>query len=253
MRPLIALLVACALVAAARAESAPAPGGVLILGDSNAEGPFGGTIYDSLRALREPGAAKPLNVTIYAKCGAGANDWVVKEYSNIDCGAWSCGAGLSLRDCRHFRGGFIPPLGDLYAELQSPRRVTLVMLGLNMIIGNRASKLRDAERLIAAIHAQNSACIWIGPPQAGDLFVAVAKYESFVADLKDTVTRNNCRYIASDDKTDRRNVERKDDHYARPDAVAWANKVLYELHHPKSPADKALLVLLRDQPAVTNN
>lgn len=156
-----------------------------------------------------------------------------------------------MRDCHHFKHGNIPPLRDLYAELQSPRRVTLVALGLNMIIGNRERKLHDAARLIAAIHAQQSACIWIGPPEPGDLFVAPATYESFVADLRVTVTANNCRYIGSDDKTDRRNLgtHTKDDHYSRDDAVAWANKVLAELHHPKNTGDKPLLTLLRDQPA----
>ena len=246
LRKIIALLIAFAFLGAAHGETSAA--GILILGDSNSEGPFGGALYDSLRALHEPGAAKPLNVTIYAKCGAGANDWIDKEYSNIDCGAWSCGAGLSLRDCRHFKDGNIPPLRDLYAELQSPRRVTLVVLGLNMIIGNRKRKLHDATRLIAAIHAQQSACIWIGPPQPGDLFVAPSTYESFVADLRATVTANNCRYIGSDDKTDRRNLgfHTKDDHYSRDDAVAWARAVLKELDHPVYRTDKSLLAMLRD-------
>lgn len=223
----------------------PQAAGILILGDSNSEGPFGLTLYDTLRATRDPVNGLPLNVTIYAKCGAGANDWVVREYSNIDCGAWSCGSGKSLRECSHFNDGFIPPLSDLYAELQAGRRVTLVVLGLNMIIGNRAQKLRDAERLIAAIHEQHSACIWIGPPQTGTQFVAEARFESFVADLKRTVTRNACRYIASDDKTDRAAIAAREDHYPKEEAVLWAQKVLNELDHPANREDKALLVLLR--------
>jgi hypothetical protein len=252
VRTFLALLAAgaVALLASIPALGEGAPpqqsAGILILGDSNSEGPFGGTLYDALRAMRDPVTGRPLNVTIFAKCGAGANDWTKRDYANIDCGAWSCGAGLSLRDCRHFKGGFIPPLPDLYAELQSGRRVTLAVLGLNMIIGNRAEKLRDAVALIAAIHAQHSVCIWIGPPQAGDLFVSVGRFESFVADLKQTVERNDCRYIASDDKTDRRNLGRKDDHYSREDAEAWARKVLYELAHPADKNDKSLLALLQD-------
>ncbi len=157
MRKVLALLVVFAVLGAARGESPSAAAGILILGDSNSEGPFGGTLYDTLRAVHDPVSGQLLNVTIFAKCGAGAKDWTERDYANIDCGAWSCGAGLSLRDCRHFRDGDIPPLPDLYAELRSGRRVTIAALGLNMIIGNRREKLRDATKLIAAIHAQHSA------------------------------------------------------------------------------------------------
>jgi hypothetical protein len=243
------LLAACVAVPATAQDAGSPSAGILILGDSNSEGPFGGLLYDTLRATRDPVSGRPLNVTIFAKCGAGANDWTSREYGVIDCGAWSCGSGLSLRDCRHFKGGRIPALRDLYAELQAPRRVTLAVLGLNMIIGNRREKLRDAERLIGAIHDNHSACIWIGPPQPGDLFVDPAVFDSFVADLKRTVVNAGCRYIASDDKTDRRNLGRhtKDDHYARDDAEAWARKVIRELDHPVTRDDKTLQTVLRDR------
>jgi hypothetical protein len=244
-------LIASAVAPAFAAGPVPAAG-ILILGDSNSEGPFGGTLYDTLRAMRDPVSGQMLNVTIFAKCGAGANDWTERDYANIDCGAWSCGAGLSLRDCRHFNEGDIPPLPDLYAELRSQRRVTIAALGLNMIIGNRREKLRDATKLIAAIHAQHSACIWIGPPQAGDLFVDPDVFANFIADLRRTVEKNGCRYIASDDKTDRRNIQRKEDHYPRDDAIAWATKVLYELAHPVNAGDKPLLTQLSEQPIVAD-
>ena len=112
-----------------------------------------------------------------------------------------------------------------------------------MIIGRRARKLEDATDLIAAIHAQHSACIWIGPPQPGNLFVPPSEYESFVADLEHTVTHNGCRYISSADKTDRHDLggNTKDDHYSKPDAEAWARKVLYELDHPVSARRQASL------------
>jgi len=225
-------------------DAAPSGAGILILGDSNSEGPFGGTLYDALRARHDPATGAALKVSIFAKCGAGANDWT--ERARIDCGAWVCGDGLALRGCPHIRGGYIPTLPRLYARLGAQRPVTLVILGLNMIIGRRSEKLHDAERLIAAIHAAQSACIWIGPPQPGDLFVDPDVFTSFVADLKATVTRSGCRYIASDDKTDRRNLGRhtKDDHYSREDAEAWARKVLVELDRPVNRADKPLPALL---------
>jgi len=245
LRAILALLFAVGVLAAVPARAQGNDAGVLVLGDSNSEGPFGGALYDALSAMRDPATGTPLKVAIFAKCGAGANDWTERDYANIDCGAWRCGEGRALRDCRHFMGGTIPPLARLYDDLGAERRVTLVVLGLNMIIGKRAQKLRDAEKLIAAIHDQNSACIWIGPPQPGDLFVDPDVFDSFVADLKRTVTRSGCRYIASDDKTDRHNLGRhtRDDHYSRDDAVAWAAKVLAELAHPQTRNDKPLLAL----------
>jgi len=244
IRAILALLTAFALLCPAWAQADAA--GVLILGDSNSEGPFGGALYDALRVLRDPVSGAPLKVSVFAKCGAGANDWTSREYAAIDCGAWRCGSGQPIRDCRHFMGGRIPTLPDLYDDLGAARRVTLVVLGLNMIIGRRSEKLRDAENLVAAIRGQNSACIWIGPPQPGDLFVDPGVFDGFVADLKRTVTRAGCRFIASDDKTDRRSLgaHTKDDHYSRDDAVAWARKVLAELARPRNPADKPLLTLL---------
>lgn len=233
MRGMGAALLAAGLVAGtAWANEAAVPAGVLVLADSNGEGPFGGRLYSGLRALRDPKTQNALKVAIFAKCGAGASDWVIRERANIDCGAWRCDGGRAVSDCKHFRGGYIPVLADLYKQLGTPRHITVIALGLNMIIGNRAAKLADAERLIAAVKAQNSACIWVGPPQAGDGFVSVARFDSFVADLKATVTAQGCRYIASDDKTDRRGFGpgSKDDHYAPDEAVAWANKVLGELN-----------------------
>lgn len=249
-RSALALLLGALLLLPSAAAAQENGAGVLILGDSNSEGPFGGTLYEALRAMRDPDTGAPLKVSIFAKCGAGANDWWSREYANIDCGAWRCGDGLAISDCHHFKGGAIPTLGRLYEDLGAERRVTLVILGLNMIIGKRAQKLADAQRLIAEIKSQNSACIWIGPPQPGDLFVDPAVFDDFVVDLRRTVTRAGCRYIASDDKTDRRDLgtHTKDDHYSRDDAIAWARKVLAELARPRTPAEKPLLSLLAEAP-----
>jgi len=253
-RTILTMLLACGLLLPLQARAQGDTAGVLVLGDSNSEGPFGGALYNALSAMNDPATGAPLKVAIFAKCGAGANDWTSREYANIDCGAWRCGDGRTLSDCRHFMGGTIPPLARLYGDLGAERRVTLVVLGLNMIIGRRTQKLRDAQVLIDAIHEQNSACIWIGPPQPGDLFVDPDVFDSFVADLRRTVTRNGCRFIASDDKTDRRNLGRhtKDDHYSREDAVAWARKVLAELAHPQTREDKPLLELLAEMQAAAN-
>jgi hypothetical protein len=234
MRAVLAFLVATFLSSAgAQAQEQPdeSSTGVLILGDSNAEGPFGGTLYDGLRTLRDPRSGEWLHVAIFAKCGAGANDWTSREYANIDCGAWACDAGRPIAQCHHFHGGEIPPLPQLYRQLHARRSVTIIALGLNMVKGNRARKLADAETLIDAVQAEGSGCIWIGPPQAGDGFVSVARYDSFVSDLRATVRAKGCRYISSADKTDRSDLgaHSADDHYDRPAAEAWARRVLAEL------------------------
>ena len=141
---------------------------------------------------------------------------------------------------------------QLYDTLNARRTATVIVLGLNMIFGNREKKLADAEKLIAAVHDNDSTCIWVGPPQAGDGFVGVAKYESFIADLKDVVTANGCRYISSADKTDRRvfGAHSSDDHFDRNDAVAWADRVLAELNHPVSVREYSLLDALKADGAV---
>ena len=52
---MFAMLVA---LTGARGEPLSPPAGILILGDSNSEGPFGGALYDTLRALKDPVAAQ---------------------------------------------------------------------------------------------------------------------------------------------------------------------------------------------------
>jgi hypothetical protein len=246
---LVALLLLAAPARAAGAMQAADTGaaGVLILGDSNGEGPFGGELYDVLRTLRDPLTNRPLRVEIYAKCGAGSNDWTSREYAKLDCGAWRCGDDRPTSACLHFMTGEIPPLPELYRELGAERRVTLVVLGLNMIIGNREEKMGDARELIREIAAQNSACIWVGPPQTGDGFVSVERYDGFIADLSQTVTAAGCRYISSADKTDRRNlgIHSRDDHYDRDAAIEWADLVLNELLHPAAAGERSLLDYFR--------
>ena len=213
------------------ASAAPGPAGVLVLADSNGEGHFGGTLYDGLRAFRDGTTGAPLKVSIFAKCGAGAIDFTSREWARIDCTAWACDGGRPISQCRHFNGGAIPELAELYRTLGAERRVTVVVLGINMVFGDKKAKLGEAVALIDALKANNSGCIWVGPPQAGEGFVAVERFERFVADLETTVTAHGCRYIASDDKTDRRDfgAGSKDDHYDKSGAIAWAKKVLAEM------------------------
>ncbi len=241
----LAMLVAVSTLAVAAAPDESSRAGVLVLGDSNSEGPFGGAVYDALRAMRDPVSGEPLNVMIYAKCGAGANDWVERDAAKIDCGAWQCADGRTAGSCLHFRDGYIPPLADLYARLGAKRRVTILVLGLNMIIGKWSSKMRDAEALIDAVHAQGSACIWVGPPQPGTRFVSADTYARFLVRLRQTVTANGCRYIASDDKTDRNDLggDTKEDHYPAFEARQWARQVIAELNRPQG-GGKALREML---------
>jgi hypothetical protein len=244
---MIRILIACLLVLCGALPAWAGSGaGVLVLGDSNSEGPFGGTLYDALRGMRDPASGSNLNVMIFAKCGAGANDWVVREYANIDCGAWQCADGRAVSNCLHFKGGYIPPLADLYRRLGAERRVTILVLGLNMIIGKWDSKMRDAEALIDAVRANGSACIWVGPPQPGTRFVSAGTYDRFLARLKATVLANGCRYIASDDKTDRGDLggDTKEDHYPAGEARAWARAVIDELDRPRD-GGKAMREMLR--------
>ncbi len=218
--------------------------GVLILGDSNSEGPFGLTLHDTLRALRDPLSGTRLKVSIYAKCGAGARDWTNADYARIICTAWERSNDRILAECAHVRDGVAPSLQDLYMNLDAPRKVTLVALGLNMEWGGRELKQQEAADLIAAIGREGSACVWIGPPQAGPEFMPLLVQEQFMRELKATVIANGCRYISSDDKTDRSHIAPKEDHYSEADSIAWAERVLDELQFPRDARERSLFELL---------
>jgi hypothetical protein len=238
-----AVLLFLLLAPSARAAAPAGAAGILILGDSNSEGPFGGRLYDALGARRDPLSGDRLKVSIYAKCAARADDWLDPARAPFICGAWICDNGRVLGFCPHLREGASPPLHRLYAALGAARHVTLVALGVNMLWGDTDKHLRDAAALAAAIRAEGSVCIWIGPPQTGPEFVTVYAYEHITAALRAAVTRAGCRFIRSDDKTDRRHIAPREDHYPEADAVAWADAVLDELDHPPDPADKPLMSL----------
>lgn len=218
--------------------------GILILGDSNSEGPFGLTLYDALRSMRDPVGGKKLNVAIYAKCGAGARDWINRDYAKIICTAWECSNDRILAECEHFNGGETPTLQELYDNLDAARKVTLVALGLNMLGYGSDIHMDEAAQLIAAIKKAGSACVWVGPPQAGAKFFPLIGQARFLAALKDTVIKNGCQFIDSTDKTDRADIPEKEDHYPEDKAIAWANRVLEELRNPLTPGDRSLNQLL---------
>lgn len=90
--------------------------------------------------------------------------------------------------------------------------------------------MNDVIAVIRLINEAQSQCIWIGPPQAGTKYISVTKYEEFVELLKNTVTANGCRFIDSNNKTDRRTItDSMGLHYNCRESEAWAAKILVEI------------------------
>lgn len=162
MRRLLILPVAIALAMSARAADT-----ILVVGDSHTAGSFGQKLDDSLRAV--PGG----RVATYGVCSASPQSYfsetshpcghLFRDFGKKAPAKWL--GGRVYKETRpDGKGGTrevemvkTPELQQLLAD-HNPT-LTVVALGSNVpISGSSIRKTLDA------IHKNNSACVWIGPP-----------------------------------------------------------------------------------------
>jgi hypothetical protein len=251
--PLFVAAIVCALLVPATAREKPdrtddpdivqgdwiRPADVLLIGDSESLGYFGAQLYRSLSREADPRSGKPLTVWSFWTCGSDVATWLKGGVSY--CGIRTCNAA---GDCARDHGPLDRPgrvrylaLSDYVARVRP--RVTIVSLGSNMLTTSprifRAyydTYLEQARGLAVAIARGDSACIWIGPPQASLKTRPLDDYQRFAADVGRAVTARGCSFIDSGPLSDRNFVLRGDPegiHYQGAGEKAWEAKVWGQL------------------------
>jgi hypothetical protein len=215
------------------------PADILFIGDSESLGYFGAQLYRSLSNEPDPKTGRPLRVWSFWTCGSDAATWLSGGTSY--CGIRTCnGAG----DCARDHGPLDRPGRVRYAPLaryveQVKPRVTLISLGSNALTTRIAAfhayynvYLDIAARLVRAVQAAGSRCIWIGPPQVALTTKPEADYRRFVTDLGRAVRAAGCGYVDSNPLSDRKYVLARDSegiHYSGAGERDWEMRVWVQL------------------------
>jgi len=210
---------------------------VLFIGDSNAatdasrsSACFGAELYDKM-TQKGDGNGHPLTVQMDAMCLSSAQLWL-KSSVPTGCGYRECTPGQA---CTSGASYTAPNVDALLAK--SKPRATVVQLGTNMLgIGWSGANGNEAaiKSIIDKITAAGSRCVWVGPPQPGQILLQKAKmnfndYLNFVQKMKSVVTAGNrCTFVDSAGYTDWKTIPASDPygaHYPCAQSAAWADGV----------------------------
>lgn len=192
----------------------------LFVGDSHSYGQFGGEIDTYLRSVSK-------NVVSVASCGSSPSTWMVKEerLSATNCGYWRKDIkGKEIRVKEHKAASFLKESKDLNPDL------TVIALGTN-ILGSAAgikSELKFVEKMVSTVKANNSQCIWIGPPNLGK-----DPWKSNVVlgmeQIKAVTEKAGCAFVDSSKLTKYPSSGGDGIHYGPKDSKQWGVKVVEEI------------------------
>ncbi len=217
---LIFVVVTFVSLTVARAETSD----ILYVGDSHSYGCFGQVLDKELRALENPMTHRPFVVRSSATCGSASSSWLSPNGHSTGCGYRACDIA---NKCVKANTGKSQSLNEL---LKLKPKVTVVALGSNMLKAKPEKTAADVLKMISLIKESKSECIWVGPPQAAEFFMPISSYNTFVEALQHTVESQGCRYISSDSKTARGNLnDTMGLHYDCKNGTAWAGKVLNQM------------------------
>lgn len=125
---------------------------LLFIGDSHTVGPFGQKLDSLLRGLAR------WTVNTVGACGTSPAEWLLARESLCGYFERSYDGTVELTDSPHAT----PKWNELLARLKPAR--TIVALGTNRIDAPDTQLEPDLRRMISAIRASGSECVWIGPP-----------------------------------------------------------------------------------------
>jgi hypothetical protein len=155
---------------------------ILYIGDSHSVGTFGRTLDALLR--KAPG----FQVSTYAVCSS-SPDWFFTGQAT-HCGAFFHPWEGSAQSLQHAPAPLLTPLLEkLHPEF------TIVALGANQLRGTIEDAKKQIHRMTSEIHAKESRCIWVGPPDEG--FISHAAQDRFYEMLTSSLSTLDCPLIDS--------------------------------------------------------
>ncbi len=196
---------------------------ILYIGDSHSYGCFGSVLDSHLREVKN----NKVSPTVFSRalCGSSTASWLSSAGPKTSCGFRSCDI---KNNCNKMNSARSEPFPRLFKSV-SPK-LTIIALGSNMLKADWDDTMAEVSRMISLSMKDGGRCIWIGPPQAQVKFMPIDRYEKFVSDLRKTVTKNDCLFVDSNEKTDRIKISDKLGlHYGCKEGTLWAEKVFAEI------------------------
>jgi hypothetical protein len=187
---------------------------ILYVGDSHSYGKLGTVIYKNLSTISQ-------NVVMESSCGSTPSTWLGKTgYEKTVCGFWKKDGKEDIRSQNHKTPKFSDELAIYRPE------VTIIQLGTNIAAGDRPKNFTASiEVMMKAIVAEQSLCIWIGPPDAISKVVTKEKLKETNSLLSELAQKNNCHYIDSLLLTTFPTTSKEGIHYPPSASAAWGEKV----------------------------
>lgn len=187
---------------------------ILYVGDSHSYGKLGTVVEKNLSAISD-------HVIMESSCGSTPSTWLGKTgYEKTVCGFWKKEGKEEIRSKEHKT----PKLADELAKYRPD--VTIVQLGTNIAAGSKPKNFSTSiEAVMIAIKKENSACIWIGPPDANSKIVTKVKLKETNQLLKELASKNNCQYIDSLLITKFPSKNKEGIHYPPTLSAQWGEKI----------------------------
>lgn len=187
---------------------------VLYIGDSHSYGKLGTTIESNLSTVSD-------QVVMESSCGSSAYAWLGKTgLEKTVCGFWKKDGKEETRTTEHQTPKFSEE------KIKYAPNVVIIQLGTNMAAAENPSNSRGSiDQLMKQAVADNSACIWIGPPDANSKIVTRAKLQTVNNLIKELAETNGCFFIDSLQITSFPSDSKEGIHYPPSLSKEWGEKV----------------------------
>jgi hypothetical protein len=187
---------------------------ILYIGDSHSYGKLGTTIESNLKTISD-------HVIMESSCGSSAYTWLGKTgLEKTVCGFWKKDGSDEVRTTEHQTPKFSEE------KTKYAPKVVIIQLGTNMAAAENPSNSKGSiDQLMKQAVADNSACIWVGPPDANSKIVTREKLQIVNSMIKEIADNNGCYFIDSLQLTSFPADSKEGIHYPPSLSKEWGEKV----------------------------
>lgn len=191
---------------------------ILYVGDSHSYGKLGTVIEKNLSKVSD-------KIVMHASCGATPSTWLgTLKYEKTVCGYWKKDGVLEIRSKEHQTPKFKDELSTVRPDL------TIIQLGTNIAAAKNPTNAKASiDLMMKSVSAENSLCIWIGPPDAQSKIVTKEKVVETNNLLIALSKSNNCHYVDSLKLTKFPANNKEGIHYPASLSSEWGEKVSAEI------------------------